>query len=135
MISLAFGMSLRGIRPVVCFERHDFLLLALDALVNHVDKMPALSGDQYKVPIVIRAIVGAKYPLNPGPQHTQNYTNALVSMLKNTPVYVPESITEFTRAWEAAGQTPSGAVVIIEHRDWYDLTIEELLNKGERANE
>ena len=120
MMSMAFGMALEGYRPVVCFERHDFLLLALDALVNHIDKMPWISGEQYRLPIIIRAIVGAKEPLNPGPQHTQDYTRALRDMLHHTEVYEPMSLWGLKRAWvELPGKTLSGAVVIIEYKDRY----------------
>lgn len=123
MVGMAMGMSLEGYRPVVCFERHDFMLLAMDAIVNQVDKMPWLSGDRFKWNIVIRAIVGAKKPLNAGPMHTQNYRAELTSMLKYTPVVQPINQAETKAAWELAGKTKSGAVVIIEHRDWYDMEI------------
>lgn len=120
MVGLAMGMSLEGYKPVVCFERHDFMLLAMDAIVNQLDKMPWMSGDKFKWPVVIRAIVGAKRPLNAGPMHTQNYRSALVSMLKYTPVYQPITQGEFDLAWREVGASPSGAVIIVEHRDWYD---------------
>ncbi len=125
MMGLAMGMSLEGYLPVVCFERHDFLLLALDALVNHVDKLPYISGGQFKFPIVIRAIVGAKNPLNPGPQHTQDYTYALDGMLNHTSIVVPKTVHEYRRAWEQVGFSPSGAVVIVEYKDLYDVEISE----------
>jgi len=123
MAGMAMGLALEGYRPVVCFERHDFLLLAMDALVNQVDKMPWLSGDAFRWNIVVRAIVGAKKPLNAGPMHTQNYRAELTTMLKNTPVVQPINLQELKAAWGMAGKTASGAVVIIEHRDWYEKDI------------
>jgi len=129
MVGMGVGMALDGMKPVVCFERHDFLLLGLDALVNHIDKLPHISGNQYKLPIVIRAIVGAAHPLNPGPQHTMDYSKELATMLKFTPVYIPRSFIEFKMAYDEVGKSPSGAVVIIEYRDWYDKTTEWLLSE------
>ena len=125
MVSLAIGMALEGYKPVVCFERHDFLLLGLDALVNHVDKMPWLSGDQFKLPIIIRAVVGAKNPLNPGPQHTGDYTIALRNMLKHTDIFCPFYWGRewLSKAWGYVGKSDSGAVVIIEERDLYEQEI------------
>lgn len=123
MMGLAMGMTLEGYKPVVCFERHDFMLLALDAMVNQMDKMPWISGDQFKFPIVVRAIVGASKPLNPGPMHTQNYRGPLTTMLKHTPVYQPIKGDEFRMAWDEVGRSESGAVVIVEHRDWYEQYI------------
>lgn len=39
MVGLAIGLALKGRRPVVFIERCDFLLNALDAIVNHLDKI------------------------------------------------------------------------------------------------
>lgn len=120
MMGLAMGMSLEGYLPVVCFERHDFMLLALDAMVNQMDKMPYMSGDRFKYPIIIRAITGGTRPIDPGPMHTQNYTTALNSMLHHTPVYVPKDPLSYHIAWGQVGKTPSGAVVIVESKDQYE---------------
>ncbi len=119
MVGLAMGMSLEGFKPVVCFERHDFMLLAMDAIINHVDKLPWMSGDQFKFPIIIRAIVGGTYPINPGPMHSQDYTSPLRIALRHTPVYVPRNKMEFDRAWSEVGLTESGAVIIVEYKDDY----------------
>lgn len=123
MVGLAMGMALEGYRPVVCFERHDFILLALDALVNQMDKMPWMSGDQFKWPIVIRAIVGSMKPINPGPMHSQDYTKALSQMLKHTPVLAPLYKTGLDDAWNYVGKSESGAIVIVEYKDLYEQEI------------
>lgn len=119
MMGLAMGMSLVGFKPVVCFERHDFLLLGLDALVNHVDKLPYMSGDQFKFPIVVRAIVGGSNPIDPGPQHTKDYSRELKTMLVNTPVV----LDGIASAFDLVGKTDSGAVVSVEYRDLYDSVL------------
>ena len=51
----------------------------MNQIVNHLDKIPLLGGFRPKV--LIRTAVGANAPLNPGPQHTQDYTAAFISML------------------------------------------------------
>lgn len=123
MVGLAMGMALEGYKAVVCFERHDFMLLALDALVNQMDKMPFMSGDQFKWPIIIRAIVGSREPIDPGPMHRQDYTGALQTMLKHTPVRSFSTIRGMQSIWKMVGKTGSGAVVVIEHKDDYALNI------------
>ena len=46
---------------------------AIDQLVNHLDKM-------FRYPMLIRAIVGSKEPLDPGPQHVGDYTKWLLDL-------------------------------------------------------
>lgn len=133
MVGLAIGMALEGYLPVVCFERHDFLLLALDAIVNHVDKLPYLSGYQYKLPIIIRAIVGSKKPMNPGPQHNNDYTKMLDGILKHTPVWDLSEDYDVEAAWATAGETPSGAIVIVEHKDIYEAQLPTFLEKSDSS--
>ena len=123
MLGLAMGMCLENYRPVVCFERHDFMLLAMDAIINHLDKMPWISGDQFKFPVIIRAIVGSTTPINPGPMHSQDYTSSLRLALKHTPVYVPKTQMELKRAWSDVGLTESGTVIIVEYKDDYNKEI------------
>ena len=126
MMGMAIGLALDGMRPVVCFERHDFLLIGLDALVNHADKMGWMSGEQFNLPIIVRVIVGAQHPLNPGMQHTMDYTKALRHMLKFTEVIEPMSERMMDRAWnEIVGRTISGTVIIVEHRDRYNWTLDD----------
>ena len=40
MVGIAIGMALRGLRPVVFIERFDFIMNAMDAIVNHLEKDP-----------------------------------------------------------------------------------------------
>lgn len=73
ILGLAMGLSLEGYRPVVCIERMDFLWACADAIVNHLDKLPRVSGGQIKFNILIRTCVGDDKPLDPGEQHTGSY--------------------------------------------------------------
>lgn len=123
MVGMAVGMAIDGLLPVVCFERHDFALLGLDALVNHVDKLPLMSGNKFKLPVIIRCIVGGRTPIDPGPMHRQDYTRALQCMLRFTPVRSFSTKYGLDAAWNEVGKTQSGAVVIIEHKDDYALDI------------
>lgn len=75
MVGMAEGMSLEGFKPIVCFERQDFMLIASDQIINHLALMPKLSGDQFHFPVVIRAIVGSRNPkFDLGLQHTKDLT-------------------------------------------------------------
>jgi len=88
MMGMAIGMALTGLKPVVFIERMDFLMNAMDALVNHLDKVKDISKGEFDPKVIIRCIVGNKdKPLYTGATHVQNFGNALVEMLNNTSVY------------------------------------------------
>ena len=73
MLGIAIGLSLRGLRPLVIFERMDFLLNAADALVNHLDKIEEISACEFAPRVLIRCIVGnRRSPLFTGSTHTQD---------------------------------------------------------------
>jgi pyruvate/2-oxoglutarate/acetoin dehydrogenase E1 component len=81
MMGAAVGMYIGGKIPVVYFERMDFILCALDALVNHLIKLDELSGGIHRPACIVRCVVGnSKTPLYTGPTHTQNFSSALRSM-------------------------------------------------------
>jgi pyruvate dehydrogenase E1 component beta subunit len=57
--SVAVGAAMAGARPVVEVMFCDFLLYAMDALVNQAAYLPLMSGGQLRVPMVVRAAAGA----------------------------------------------------------------------------
>ncbi len=66
-LGMAIGMSLSGALPICIYPRFNFLLLAVNQLVNHLDKLPLYST--YRPKVLIRTAVATGYPLDPGPQH------------------------------------------------------------------
>jgi pyruvate/2-oxoglutarate/acetoin dehydrogenase E1 component len=118
MIGLATGMALEGYHPVVFFERHDFMLNALDGIVNHLSKIEQLSLGEFNPSVIIRAAVGSKNPLNPGIQHIQDFSR-LFKEIVGFPVYTPKTSLEVGEAYNIAKDSKK-SVMIIEWRDLYD---------------
>ena len=54
LIGAALGAALTGLRPVAELMYFDFVMRAMDAVVNQVAKIRYMSGGQVKVPLVIR---------------------------------------------------------------------------------
>src|ERR1700733_10262666 len=54
---LGIGAALAGMRPIVFHPRMDFLLLAMDALVNQAANWSYLFGERVSVPLVVRAVI------------------------------------------------------------------------------
>lgn len=111
------GMALAGYVPVSIFPRWDFLLLAANQLVNHLDKIP-LVGD-FCPKVIIRTTVGAKFPLNSGWQHTQDHTAAFRLMLKTVEVLEINSKWDAMPAYQRAHDA-LGSVLIVERQDAYN---------------
>ena len=58
MTGFGLGAAINGMRPIHIHIRVDFLLLAMNQLVNMVSTWTYMTGGKLKVPLVIRAIVG-----------------------------------------------------------------------------
>jgi len=58
IVGVALGAALGGLRPVAEIMTINFILLALDQIVNHAAKMSYMFGGQFKVPLVIRVPAG-----------------------------------------------------------------------------
>lgn len=105
------GLSLCGKLPICIFPRMDFMLLAMDQLVNHLDKMP---GFGWKPKVIIRCRVGERKPLNAGPQHTQNHSDAFHRMLTSVTVREVRIADEVTQAYNQALESKYSSL-IVEH--------------------
>src|SRR5688572_25226876 len=56
---LAVGAAMTGVRPIVDIMFGDFLALVMDQVVNQAAKVHYMSGGKWKVPLVVRATMGA----------------------------------------------------------------------------
>jgi len=56
---IAVGAAMTGMRPVVDIMFGDFVTLAMDQMVNQAAKVHYMSGGKWKVPMVMRATLGA----------------------------------------------------------------------------
>jgi pyruvate/2-oxoglutarate/acetoin dehydrogenase E1 component len=104
------GLALEGYIPICIFPRFDFLLLAANQIVNHLDKIPMIGGFRPKV--IIRTTVGATEPLDPGPQHSQNYSDAFRSMLYTVHVFDLVNAGQVVEGYEMAMSVTHSAIVV-----------------------
>lgn len=111
MMGLAIGMSFEGYKPVVYFERHDFMLVAMDAIVNHLDKIERISHGEFKVPVIIRAVTADGGPFYSGVTHSQNFTEMFMAAV-SFPVVVPENGSQVMEVFRNAAKSGKPAMVI-----------------------
>ena len=60
----------------IVYPENHFLILATNQIVNHLDKLRYLYRDNDSAKVIIRTAVGGTKPLDAGPQHTKNHTEA-----------------------------------------------------------
>ena len=111
-MGICTGLALQGFLPISIYPRIDFLILAMNQLVNHLDKMAFMSRGQFRPKVIIRTKIGSKRPLNAGPQHTQDHFEALRAMLKHTEVYKITSPDQILPFYEEAIAANYSSVII-----------------------
>ena len=85
---LAVGAAMAGMRPVVDIMFGDFLALIMDQVVNQAAKIHYMSGGKWKVPMVVRATMGATR--RSAAQHSQSL-HAWPSHIPGLKVAIPST--------------------------------------------
>lgn len=111
-MGLSIGLSLEGYIPVSIFPRIDFLIIAVNQLVNHLDKIEEMSCERFKPKVIIRTGIGNTKPLNPGPQHCQDHTMALKALLTNVDVVKLVEADTIVPAYKRALESSRSTILI-----------------------
>ena len=69
MTGVGIGMALAGLRPIHVHIRMDFVMLAMNQLINVAAKSRYMYGGQVNVPLVVRTMIGRSW--GQGAQHSQ----------------------------------------------------------------
>lgn len=112
LTGIAVGSALAGMRPFYCHNRPDFLLLAMDQIVNHASKWRYMFGGQSKVPMVLWAVTGRGW--GSAAQHSQ----ALHGLFLHIPglKLVMPSTPYDAKGLVIASIADDNPVLILEHR-------------------
>lgn len=118
MTSAAIGMSLMGLKPVIFYERFDFVPNALDAIVNHLDACETISKGEFRPTAILRIVVGnSTKPLFTGHTHTRDHSEALKRMVR-FPVWRVRTAEEVMTAYEEAYKNlKNHSTAIVEYKD------------------
>lgn len=116
MTGVAIGTALAGMKPIFVHMRPDFILLALDQLINHAAKWSYMSDGALSVPLTLRAVTGRGW--GSAAQHSQNIQGILTHM-PGIKVVMPATAYDAKGLLIAAVRDPN-PVVILEHRWLYD---------------
>ncbi len=108
-LGYCIGLALTGKLPICIYPRMDFMLLAMNQLVNHLDKLPPYG---WHPKVIIRTRVGPKKPLDAGPQHTQNHSHAFRQMLTTVEVLEVCKAAHVTEAYNLALQNKHSTLIV-----------------------
>jgi pyruvate/2-oxoglutarate/acetoin dehydrogenase E1 component len=112
MTGVALGAAMAGMRPIHVHIRMDFLLLAMNQLINVAAKSRSMFGGRASVPMVVRAMIGKSW--GQGAQHSQG----LHSMFMHVPgiKVVAPSTPYDAKGCLAAAVRDNDPVLYVEHR-------------------
>ena len=120
-MGMSIGLALEGFVPITCYPRFDFLLSAMNQLVNHLDKIRYMSDEDFKPRVIIRTSIGPKKPLNGGVQHTQNYTKVFKNILSEVNVVYLKDPDQILKEYKKAlNRKDSKSSLIIENGYFYN---------------
>jgi pyruvate/2-oxoglutarate/acetoin dehydrogenase E1 component len=122
-MGFCIGLSLDGRLPVAIYPRWNFLLLAANQLINHLDRLPLYSTYQPKM--IIRTAIPSTMPFDPGPQHNDDFTQPFSEMLRTVQVVRLKETEQIVPAYKAALESPV-STLLVEYTDQY---------KNERARQ
>lgn len=117
MTGVALGAALSGLRPIHVHIRVDFMLLAMNQIVNMISNLRYMSGGKLRVPLVIRAVIGRGW--GQSAQHSKSLQSifAHIPGLKVVMPTTPQDAYSLLRA----SVRDDNPVIFLEHRWLYDI--------------
>lgn len=109
-LGMSIGMAMTGLVPVSIYPRWQFFLLAANQAVNHLNVM--------RPHVIVRVGVGSTIPLDPGPQHKGDLTEAFRLLMPDTTIVRLESADRILPEYRNALQR-KGPTILVEIADLY----------------
>lgn len=112
LTGIAVGAAICGMRPVYFHNRPDFLLLAMDQIVNHAAKYSYMFAGRVKVPLIIAAVIGRGW--GSGAQHSQSL-HGLFMHVPGLRLVMPSTAYD-AKGLLVSAMADGNPVIFIEHR-------------------
>ena len=112
----AFGASLTGKKPIVVHPRMDFMLYAMDAIINQISKWRYVMGGDVRTNITIRGIINRGG--EQGAQHSQSL-HSIFASIPGLKVVMPFSV-EDSRDLLISSVLSEDPVIYIDDRWLYE---------------
>ena len=120
-LGISNGLALNNFIPISLFPRWNFLLLATNQLVNHLDKFHVMSQGYFKTKVIIRTSVGSQRPLHPQHQHVGDFTDAFQKVLSSVEIIRLDEPQDIFPGYEKALNRNDGkSTILVEYGDYYN---------------
>ena len=120
-MGISIGLAVNGTIPISIYPRWNFLLLATNQLVNHLDKMFLYSNGEFIPKVIIRTSIGSERPIDPQIQHTGDFSDAFALMLKRVEIIVLHEPSQIFPAFQKSYNRNDGySTIIVEYGDYYN---------------
>jgi pyruvate/2-oxoglutarate/acetoin dehydrogenase E1 component len=119
-MGMTIGLAIDGVFPVSIFPRWNFLLLATNQIVNHLDKIPKMATIPYNPKLIIRTAIGSERPLHPQHQHVGDYTEVFRVMCPNINVIRLDTPEQIFDAYVHAYIHTDKPTIFVEWGDYYN---------------
>lgn len=118
MTGVAVGAAMAGLRPVHVHIRADFMLLAMNQIVNMISNLRYMSGGRIRIPLVIRAVIGRGW--GQSAQHSKSM-HSVFGHFPGLKVVLPTTPQDAYGLLRSAIRDDN-PVIFLEHRWLYDVT-------------
>lgn len=115
-LGISTGLALNGYVPVSVYPRWNFLILAADQLVNHLDKLSDMTNGAYKPKVIIRVAVGLKVPVDPQEQHVGDFSEGFSKILKNIKIVKLQKAEDIVPAYIEAYNSDTSTILVEQHQ-------------------
>ena len=120
-MGITTGLALDGNIPVSIFPRWNFVLLAMNQLINHLDKVNIMSNNAFKVKAIVRTGIGSQRPLHPQYQHIGDFTDAFRMIFESINIVRLDEPDEIFPAYKNAYERIDKiSTLIVEYGDYYN---------------
>ncbi|KKU60100.1 MAG: Transketolase central region-containing protein [Parcubacteria group bacterium GW2011_GWA2_47_12] len=121
-MGICIGLAIAGYIPVSIYPRFNFLLLAMNQVVNHLDKLPVITQGKVRPRVIVRTAIGSERPLYPGVQHSGDFTDAFKALrLQNVEIIRLDEPNQIFPAYKRAFErTDEKSTILVEFGDYYN---------------
>lgn len=120
-MGMTIGLALNNTVPISIYPRWNFLLLAANQIVNHLDKIKLMSGGGYTPKIIVRTGIGSQRPLHPQHQHISDFTAGFRALCDDVDIIRLEEPHQIFEAYQYAyNRTDGRSTILVEWGDFYN---------------